>query len=361
MSPRTPRAAARTNAARSVVVGDRGDLVGVHGVDRRLGAHHGDLRGRQRERGVGLEARPGHRVEAGAVGLAHDHRDFGTVASATAVIILAPWRMMPCRSTAVPTMNPGTSARNSSGMLNASHSQMNRARLVGRVDEQHAALDAPSCWRRCRPTAPSSRPKPMISSRANSGLISKNEPVVDQRVDHRVHVERPAARRPAPGRGSSATARLGTVERPAAAPPVRRQVREVLPACVDRLGVVGGQEVAARRTPSACIRAPPISSSVVFSPMTISAIRWRAEVHRGVALDHDHDVAERRDVGAAGRATARTGSRSAGPCRTARTWLWKISPGAPPAGEQVDLVGDPGARPSRPGRTSAARRVAPAR
>ena len=34
-----------------------------------------------------------------------------TVASVTAVIILAPCRMMPARSTSLPIMNPGTSAR----------------------------------------------------------------------------------------------------------------------------------------------------------------------------------------------------------------------------------------------------------
>jgi hypothetical protein len=42
---------------------------------------------------------------------------FGTVASVTAVIIFAPWRMMPSRSTFVPIMKPGTSARKSNGML----------------------------------------------------------------------------------------------------------------------------------------------------------------------------------------------------------------------------------------------------
>src|SRR6266550_4978033 len=54
---------------------------------------------------------------------------FGTVASETAVIILAPFRMMPSRSTWVPTMKPGTSARNSNGTLKASQAQMNRAAL----------------------------------------------------------------------------------------------------------------------------------------------------------------------------------------------------------------------------------------
>ena len=54
---------------------------------------------------------------------------FGTLASETALIILAPWRMIPSRSTCVPIMKPGTSARNNSGMLNALHVQMNRAHL----------------------------------------------------------------------------------------------------------------------------------------------------------------------------------------------------------------------------------------
>ena len=64
-----------TNGGALVLVGDRGDLVGVDGVDRGLGAHHRDLRGRQRERRVRLEPRAGHRVEPGAVGLADDDAD----------------------------------------------------------------------------------------------------------------------------------------------------------------------------------------------------------------------------------------------------------------------------------------------
>src|SRR5918994_3404732 len=55
------------------VVVDRGDAVGVHGVDRRLRPHDGDAGGRQGDRGLGLERRPGHGVEPGAVRLAqHD-------------------------------------------------------------------------------------------------------------------------------------------------------------------------------------------------------------------------------------------------------------------------------------------------
>jgi hypothetical protein len=37
---------------------DGGDLVGEHGVHRRLGAHHRDLGRRQRDRRLGLERGP---------------------------------------------------------------------------------------------------------------------------------------------------------------------------------------------------------------------------------------------------------------------------------------------------------------
>ncbi len=54
---------------------DRLDLVVEDGVDRRLRAHHRDRGAGQGDAAVGLEGRAGHRVEAGAVGLAHDDRD----------------------------------------------------------------------------------------------------------------------------------------------------------------------------------------------------------------------------------------------------------------------------------------------
>src|SRR5207247_4947986 len=99
---------------------------------------------------------------------------FGTVASDTAVMSFAPWRMMPCRSTADPIMNPGTSARNTSGMLNASHSQTNRATL----SEESTNSTPPLCigWLATTPmTVPASRPRPVITSFAQVGLTSKNE------------------------------------------------------------------------------------------------------------------------------------------------------------------------------------------
>ena len=97
---------------------------------------------------------------------------FGTVASLTAVTILAPWRMMPWRSTTEPIMKPGTSARKIKGTLNASHHQMNRAALS--AESTNSA--PPSCigLLATTPTGrPSSSPKPTISSGAKSGFTSK--------------------------------------------------------------------------------------------------------------------------------------------------------------------------------------------
>jgi len=98
----------------------------------------------------------------------------GTVASLTAVTIFAPWRMIPWRSTSVPIMNPGTSARNSSGTLNASHSQTNRAALSA----ESTNSTPPFCigLLATMPTGrPSSSASPVITSGANSGIRSKND------------------------------------------------------------------------------------------------------------------------------------------------------------------------------------------
>ena len=69
----------------------------------------------------------------------------------------------------------------------------------------------------------------------------------------------------------------------------------------------------------------------------------RAEVHRGVAVAHDHDVAERRDVGAAGGARAEQHAdlrHGAGE----PDLVEEDPPGVAAAGEHLDLVGDARAR-----------------
>ncbi len=58
-----------------VFVLDRLELVVVDRVDRRLRPHHGDRGGGERHAAVGVERGAGHRVQAGAIGLAHDHGD----------------------------------------------------------------------------------------------------------------------------------------------------------------------------------------------------------------------------------------------------------------------------------------------
>jgi hypothetical protein len=80
---------------------------------------------------------------------------FGTVALDTAETIFAPWRMMPWRSTCVPIMKPGTSARNKSGMLNALQVQMKRAAL----SDESTNNTPPRClgWFATMPTTRPSR------------------------------------------------------------------------------------------------------------------------------------------------------------------------------------------------------------
>ena len=85
-------------------------------------------------------------------------------------------------------MNPGTSARYSSGTLNASHSQMNRAALS--AESTNSTPPRTALLFATMPTGrPSIRANPVTSSAANSGLTSKNESVVNQPVDHGVDVE----------------------------------------------------------------------------------------------------------------------------------------------------------------------------
>ena len=97
------------------------------------------------------------------------------MASATALIILAPCRMMPWRSTAVPTMKPGTSARNSSGTLNASQSWMNRAALSAESVKSTPPLNM-GLLATTPMARPSSRANPTTSSRAHSAWISSSDP-----------------------------------------------------------------------------------------------------------------------------------------------------------------------------------------
>ena len=93
----------------------------------------------------------------------------GTDAAQTEKSILAPWRMMPVRSTSAPTMKPALSARKSSGTLKALHIQMKRAALSELSENSTPALW--SDWLASTPMGrPPSRANPQTSSGAKRSL-----------------------------------------------------------------------------------------------------------------------------------------------------------------------------------------------
>ena len=100
---------------------------------------------------------------------------FGTVAFATACSILAPWRMIPASSTFVPTMNPGTSMRNSSGMEYALQRLTKRAALSA----ESLSRIPPRClgWLATIPVGrPPKRARQVMIVRAQRPLMSKYSP-----------------------------------------------------------------------------------------------------------------------------------------------------------------------------------------
>ena len=97
--------------------------------------------------------------------------------------------MMPWRSTSVPTMNPGTSARNTSGMPNASQHQMKRAALS--AESTNSAPPLCTGLLATMPTGrPSSRPKPDDHLGREQRLHLEEAVGVEQPVEQVVHVER---------------------------------------------------------------------------------------------------------------------------------------------------------------------------
>ncbi len=96
---------------------------------------------------------------------------FGTVASANAYSSLAPCRMMPPYSCAVPGRNPGTSSNTTSGMLNASQNRTNRAAFS--LDSMSSVPASTFGWLATTPTVrPSSRANPVRIDIAYSAWTS---------------------------------------------------------------------------------------------------------------------------------------------------------------------------------------------
>ena len=125
--------------------------------------------------------------------------------------------------------------------------------------------------------------------------------------------------------------------------PVARHEGEVALGEVDRLLVALDQEVAAAGDAGVHLRPAHLLQRHLLADHHLRHPR-RAQVHRGVALAHDHDVAEGRDVGAAGGARPEQQAdlrHLAGEPHL----VVEDAAGAAAAGEHLHLVGDP-----RPGR-----------
>ncbi len=123
-------------------------------------------------------------------------------------------------------------------------------------------------------------------------------------------------------------------------PVVVGHVGEVRPRPLDRLLVRGHQSVAAPGHLTVHPGAAHLLERRLLADHHLGHPR-RAEVHGGPALDHDDDVAERRDVGPAGRRGAHETADLGHPARQAHLVVEDLARPSPP-GEQIDLVGDAG-------------------
>src|SRR5262249_23132541 len=153
----------------------------------------------------------------------------GTVASVTAVIILAPWRVMPSRSTAGPIMKPGASARDTSGALKAAHNQMNPGALS--AESTNSTPPRGLGVFANRPTrSPARPPQPPEADDqlvGVEGLDLEEAAVVDQRVDDTVHVVGTALLRGDDVADTRrAGARVDAIDDRRGLPPAHRQVRQ---------------------------------------------------------------------------------------------------------------------------------------
>ncbi len=107
---------------------------------------------------------------------------------------------------------------------------------------------------------------------------------------------------------------------------------------VDGIGVVVGQVVAATRDRGVHACPAHLLQGHFLADDLLGHAR-RAEVHAGVALDHDHHVVERGDVSATG---SRRPEQAAdlGNLAAELDLVGEDATRPAPAGEQLDLVGD---------------------
>src|SRR5215212_6046239 len=173
--------------------------------------------------------------------------------------------MIPASSTLVPTMNPGTSIRKTSGSPNALQRLTKRAALSA-----ESLSRMPPSWRGWLPTIPTGRPpiraRQVMIVFANCGLRSSHAP-------RRRHLA------------------------------VRREERQVLLDARDALLIVGHLEVADARLAAVHARAAELLLRDVLADRGTHEVR-AGQRHRAAALDHRDEVGESGDVGGARRARA---------------------------------------------------------
>ena len=122
--------------------------------------------------------------------------------------------------------------------------------------------------------------------------------------------------------------------------PVARQVGEVGTHRSDRFRLVPGQEMPHAGDRAVHPRAAHLLQRGVLADDHLDHPR-AAQVHRGVAVDHRDEIAERRDIGAAGGRRPEQGAHLRDGPRRAHLGVEDL-PGAAAAREHLHLIGDPG-------------------
>src|SRR5215212_8312462 len=282
-----------------VIVVDRLELVVEDGVDGGLWPHHGDLRVRQRDAGVGVEGRAGHRVQPRAVGLAHDHRQLRHGGLGHRGDHLRPGADDPLaldlRADHEARHIGEEQQRHVEGVAGPDEARG----LVRGVHEQNAA----TLLRLVRDDAdhPALETRVAHDQLLGPAFLHLEEGLrVHERVDQLAHVERLVLVRRDLGQPRCG---LGGRGHGWLVAPVRAEVAEIRLGEVDALLVRLDEEVPAPGHARVHPRAAHLLECDSLADHHLGHPR-RAEVHRRVAVAHDHDVAEGRDVGAAGGARA---------------------------------------------------------
>jgi hypothetical protein len=215
-------------------------------------------------------------------------------------------------------------------------------RLVGGIDEQHPALLA-------RLVGDDTDGASFQAGVADhqllrpAGVHLAERTGVQQRLDELLDVEGRLLVIGDDLRGAPLPAGLGWRRRGRPLPPVGGHVREVTLGEIDRLFVGLDQEVSAPRDTGVHLGPAHLLEAHLLADHHLGHPR-RPEIHRRVAVAHDHHVAERRDVGAAG---GRRAEQQADLRHLAREQDLVVEdpPRAAAPREHLHLLGD-----SRPGR-----------